>query len=128
MSVLCSGTATVGRTDLVLNGEGRGLVNNLCVPSQVSRSYAPPGAALISATVVGIPTLDDRQLESSVRDRLRDGWWPGADVAAFAQLRIPFALPAQSPPALCQWPNRHKSASGYLSAATTWTPPPSKAQ
>lgn len=36
---------------------------NLCVPSQVSPAYAPPGAALISATVLGIPAIDERQLE-----------------------------------------------------------------
>ena len=86
---------------LVLNGEGRGLVNNLCVPSQVSPAYAPPGAALISATVLGIPAIDERQLESSVRQQLQE--WFGNQVQTWRHLRtyrIPLALPAQSPPAL----------------------------
>jgi phytoene dehydrogenase-like protein len=39
---------------LVLNGEpGRGPVNHLAVMSRVSQAYAPPGADLISANVVG---------------------------------------------------------------------------
>jgi hypothetical protein len=28
---------------LYLNGEGEGIVNNMCFPSEVSPSYAPPG-------------------------------------------------------------------------------------
>ena len=38
---------------LVLNGEGKGPINNLCVPSQVSPSYAPAGRSLVSVTVLG---------------------------------------------------------------------------
>jgi phytoene dehydrogenase-like protein len=86
---------------LVLNGEGRGLVNNLCVPSLVAPAYAPPGASLISATVLGIPAVDDRQLESSVRGQLQE--WFGGRVQSWRHLRtyqIPFALPAQAPPSL----------------------------
>ena len=86
---------------LVLNGEGLGLVNNLCVPSLVAPTYAPPGAALISATVLGIPAIDDHQLESSVRQELQE--WFGNQVQTWRHLRtyhIPFALPAQSPPSL----------------------------
>ena len=45
-----------------------GLVNDLCVPSLLVPAYAPPGAVLISATVLGIPAIDDHQLESSVAD------------------------------------------------------------
>ena len=86
---------------LVLNGEGRGLVNNLCVPSMVAPGYAPPGATLVSATVLGIPTLDDLQLELSVRGQLQE--WFGERVQTWRHLRtyrIPFALPVQAPPAL----------------------------
>ena len=49
----------VGEPVLVLNGEGRGPVNDLCVPSDVAPSYAPPGAALVSATVLGVSPLPD---------------------------------------------------------------------
>ncbi len=38
---------------LVLNGESAGPINNLCVLSNVASTYAPPGASLISVTVLG---------------------------------------------------------------------------
>jgi phytoene dehydrogenase-like protein len=91
----------VGEPILVLNGEGAGPVNDLCVPSDVAPSYAPPGAALVSATVLGIPPLDDEALDGAVRDQLR-GWF-GAQVddwRLLRALRIPFALPAQPPAVL----------------------------
>ena len=91
----------VGEPVLVLNGEGRGPVNDLCVPSDVAPSYAPPGAALVSATVLGVPPLADDALDAAVREQLR-GWF-GAQVDGWRLLRvqrIPFALPAQPPAAL----------------------------
>ena len=91
----------VGEPVLVLNGEGTGPVNDLCVPSDVAPSYAPPGAALVSATVLGVPPLDDTALDDAVRGQLR-GWF-GAQVDGWRllrALRIPFALPAQPPAAL----------------------------
>lgn len=83
---------------LVLNGEGRGPVNNLCVPSVVSPSYAPAGQHLISATVLGVPDKSDRQLETEVLDQMKD--WFGSQVASWRHLRsyrIPYALPRQLP-------------------------------
>ena len=71
------------------------------MPSDVAPSYAPPGAALVSATVLGVPPLDDDALDAAVRDQLR-GWF-GAQVDGWRLLRvlrIPFALPAQPPAAL----------------------------
>ena len=59
----------VRRPVLVLDGEGAGPVNSLCVPSQVTPAYAPPGRALVSASVIGgTPgaALPDDQLESGV--------------------------------------------------------------
>ncbi len=86
---------------LVLNGEGQGPINNLCVPSQVSSAYAPSGQSLISVTV--LETLEARsgQLETEVRSQLKS--WFGPAVAAWRHLRtdwIPAALPSQMPPAL----------------------------
>lgn len=75
---------------LVLNGEG-GPVNNLCVPSEVAPSYAPPGRALVSVSVLGggEPDLD------AVGAQLRS--WFGSAVGAWRVLQtfaIPQALPA----------------------------------
>lgn len=79
---------------LVLNGEGKGLVNNLCVPSDISSRYAPPGASLISATVLGSPELDECALTDAVRAELK-GWF-GEQVEQWTHLktyRIAHALP-----------------------------------
>jgi len=56
---------------LVLNGGSRGPINHLCVPNLVQPSYAPPGDWLISATVLGWPTSDDKLLVNTVRTQLR---------------------------------------------------------
>jgi phytoene dehydrogenase-like protein len=99
-------SSPIGEPILVLNGEGTGPVNDLCVPSDVAPSYAPPGAALVSATVLGIPPLEDAELDRAVRDQLRD--WFGTQVddwRLLRALRIPFALPAQ-PPAVLATPER----------------------
>lgn len=82
---------------LVLNGEGEGVVNNLCVPSAVAPSYAPPGAALISVSMVGEHAkADDERLEAAVREQLT-GWF-GPVVRGWRHLRtyrIARALPEQ---------------------------------
>ena len=85
---------------LVLDGEGRGPVNNLCVPTAVAPTYGPPGASLVSATVLGVPSDEDR-LRSEVRDQLA-GWFGPAvdDWRHLRTYRIPYALPRQVPPAL----------------------------
>lgn len=85
---------------LYLNGEGRGIINNMCFPSTVSTSYAPPSTALVSVSTLGtLPELDDAQLEAAVRAELVK-WW-GAEAAGWEHLktyRIPFAQPNQEPP------------------------------
>lgn len=85
---------------LVLNGDGEGPVNNLCVPSQVSPTYAPLDQSLISVTVLGVPS-NSEELQNQVRGQLRE--WFGAVVDSWRHLRtyqIPYALPTQAPPAL----------------------------
>ncbi len=82
---------------LVLNGDGpaSGPVNHLAVPSNVAPSYAPPGAALVSATVLGVPTDRESSLLEQVRQQLT-GWF-GPGVGTWRHLRtdrIAHALPA----------------------------------
>ncbi len=98
---------------LVLDGEGRGPVNNLCVPSAVAPAYAPAGKSLVSATVLGIPAADDAALEGGVRTQLRE--WFGPEVLRWRHLRtyrIAHALPAQEPPALTPSERPVRLASG----------------
>ena len=85
---------------LVLDGEGRrGPINHVCVPSDVNASYAPPGQALISATVVGTGHADDGVLDRDARAQL--GRWFGATAVdawrLLRVLRVPFSLPRNVP-------------------------------
>jgi phytoene dehydrogenase-like protein len=96
----------VRRPILILNGDGAGPVNNLCVPSEVTPGYAPPGQSLVSVTVLPPAERDDHwaepdELARRVTTQLTD--WFGQQVEAWRLLRtyhIPYALPRQSPPAL----------------------------
>jgi protoporphyrinogen oxidase len=85
---------------LVLNGDGHGPVNNVCVPTLVAPSYGPGDRSLVSATVLGIAEDLDR-LHDEVRRQLAD--WFGQEVMDWRHLRtyrIPYALPRQFSPAL----------------------------
>jgi phytoene dehydrogenase-like protein len=65
---------------LLLNGDGQGPVNHLCVPSAVAPSYAPAGAALVSVSV-----LDLEPDENAVREQLTA--WFGPAVRGWRHLR-----------------------------------------
>lgn len=84
---------------LVLNGAGTGPVNNLCVPSQITSTYAPADRALVSATVLK-PEPNSKLLESAIRQQMRE--WFGNSVDEWQHLQtydIPNALPNQTSPA-----------------------------
>jgi phytoene dehydrogenase-like protein len=84
---------------LVLNGDGKGPVNSLCVPSVIAPIYAPKGSFLLAASVIGNPREGDEQLEKAVRAQLSD--WFGPSVDGWRHLRtyrISPALPLQVPP------------------------------
>jgi phytoene dehydrogenase-like protein len=92
--------APIAEPTLILDGAGRGPVNNLCFPSQVAPSYAPAGAALVSASVLEGPD-DPEALEPAARAQLTE--WFGAEVEGWRLLRtyrVPHAQPDQTPPAL----------------------------
>ena len=84
---------------LVLNGEGKGPVNNIAFPSRVSATYAPSGRSLASVVVLGNPVENDIQLAAGVKAQLVDWFGPEADRwEHLATYRIAHALPDQSPP------------------------------
>jgi phytoene dehydrogenase-like protein len=92
--------APVDEPILVLNGEGKGPINNLCVPSQVAPTYAPPKRSLVSVTVLGVAN-DENALITEVHAQLRDWFGNAADRWSHLRTyRIPYALPNQRPPAL----------------------------
>lgn len=79
---------------IALNG-GPGLVNNVCVLSDIAPSYAPEGKSLVSVSVLGLPELEN--LEALVRAELET--WFGPQVHQWSHLRtyqIPRALPEQA--------------------------------
>ncbi len=87
---------------LMLDGDGVGPVNNVQVMSAVAPSYAPPGRALVTASVLGDPEPDDLALDAAARGQLH-GWF-GDQVDGWRPLRVdrvPHALPdlpSLSPP------------------------------
>lgn len=83
---------------LVLNGEKEGVVNNLCVLSQIAPSYAPPNNALISVSVLNNDAPNDRVLDVRIRQHMCR--WFGAQVLDWENLRtyhIHHAQPNQAP-------------------------------
>lgn len=80
---------------IALNGGSNGLINNVCVPSDVSSCYAPPGKAC-AVSVLG------HQQEEFFEERLRQelALWFGEKVNKWRLLRsytIRKALPEESP-------------------------------
>ena len=96
---------------LILNGcQEKGTaekpVNNMCFPSVVSETYAPPGKHLASVTILG-PTMDlfrrddekidEEKLDHAVRSHLKC-WFPDSGINNWETLKvydIPNAQPAQ---------------------------------
>ncbi|MEZ5276143.1 MAG: NAD(P)/FAD-dependent oxidoreductase [Opitutaceae bacterium] len=86
---------------LVLNGEGKGMINHLCAPTEVAAEYGPTGRSLLCLNSLGVDDRSDRRLDEAVREQMV-GWF-GMAVADWKLLRIdriPCALPSQRPPAL----------------------------
>ncbi|NDJ53369.1 MAG: FAD-dependent oxidoreductase, partial [Chloroflexi bacterium] len=83
---------------VILDGTGIGPVNNLHVVSEIVPEAAPPGKALISASVLGDPGDSLTRLEQVVREQLQ-GWF-GPTVQSWENLKtysIPHGQPAQPP-------------------------------
>jgi phytoene dehydrogenase-like protein len=91
-----AGKSPLREAIIALNGTGRGLVNNVCVLSDVAPDYAPPGQALVSISVLGTPATPDiaKQIIAELEP------WFGPEVRGWRHLRterIKRALPEQPP-------------------------------
>lgn len=94
---------------LILNGEGRGPINSVCVPSLVAPSYAPRGASLVCVSLLADETLSTNIKSGNVKRHLAEvgdqlfGWF-GRRVNGWEHLRtyaIERALPEQTSVSLC---------------------------
>lgn len=102
----------VNKSIICLNGEGKGLVNNVCVLSDTAPAYAPTGQSLISVSILGLQ--DEEDLPDRVREELSS--WFGETVAQWRHLRtdrIRHALPEQLPGAASQ-------THGFVKAGDVW--------
>ena len=86
---------------LLLNGSGKGIVNNMFFATNVAPSYAPPGKVLVSVSLVG--SFADREDADLADEVVRElgGWFGAGAVASWTHLRtyrIGFAQPDQTPP------------------------------
>lgn len=105
---------------IALNGTGSGLVNNVCVPSDLAPDYAPPGRALVSVSVLGL--VEAVELEARVLAEL-EGWF-GRRVREWRHLRtyrIERALPEQAPGTGFTGPGFRKEAGVYLCGDHLWS-------
>ncbi|KAL3620911.1 hypothetical protein CASFOL_035823 [Castilleja foliolosa] len=86
---------------LFLNGSGRGIVNNMFFPTNVSPFYAPPGKGLVSVSLIGVyDGVNDEELVERVVKELSE-WFGEACVGSWRYLRmyrVGFAQPNQCPP------------------------------
>ncbi|ERN07195.1 15-cis-phytoene desaturase, chloroplastic/chromoplastic [Amborella trichopoda] len=86
---------------LILNGSGKGIVNNMFFATNVASSYGPKGKTLVSVSLVGsYESWSDEELQNAVREEMGT-WFAGSVVKAWNHLRtyrIGFAQPNQIPP------------------------------
>lgn len=110
----------IGESIIALNGSGAGLVNNVCVPSDLATDYAPPGRSLISVSVLG--TMEPQNMESRVMAEL-EAWFGGA-VREWRHLRtyrIERALPTQAPGSGFTRPGFRMESGVYLCGDHQWS-------
>jgi phytoene dehydrogenase-like protein len=84
---------------LILNGQGKGLINNLAIPTLTAPSYSSSGRHLIAVVVLDHQSMDNESLVLSVRRELLQ--WFGDPVKNWSHIKtyhMGHALPDQSPP------------------------------
>lgn len=74
-----------GQKMIALNPNRRGVVHNLCVPSDISPEYGNAGKSLISVSTQGLEKVDEQKLTSRIKRELFD--WFGAQVNVWKHLK-----------------------------------------
>ena len=74
-----------GQKFIALNPNRRGVVHNLCVPSDISPTYSTSGKSLISVSTHGLEKVDEHRLTSRIKRELFD--WFGAQVNVWQHLK-----------------------------------------
>ena len=74
-----------GQKMIALNPNRRGVVHNLCVPSDISPQYGNAGKSLISVSTQGLDKVDEQRLTSRIKRELFD--WFGAQVNVWKHLK-----------------------------------------
>lgn len=79
------GDAPVKDALVVMNGNLEWPIHNLCLPSVVCPSYAPPGWHLLSVSILGDPNQGEKMIETRVRNQLAR--WFGSEANHWRLLR-----------------------------------------
>jgi predicted NAD/FAD-dependent oxidoreductase len=87
---------------LLLNGEGVGPINNLCVLSQVAPTYSRNSQQLLSVSVLNHISQSEPNLESAVRRQLQD--WFGAQAQEWQHIQT-YTINAAQPRQVVPFPN-----------------------
>lgn len=74
-----------GQKMIALNPNRRGVVHNVCVPSDISPEYGNAGKSLISVSTQGLDKVDEQKLTSRIKRELFD--WFGAQVNVWKHLK-----------------------------------------
>jgi len=78
-------TPPVNSPIILLNGDVKGLVSSVFVPTTIQPSYAPPGSHLINVTLQSTNDIDDEELIDQVLQELID--WFGIKVNDWIHLK-----------------------------------------
>lgn len=103
---------------LVLHSNSGKLVNNFSQVSNVVPSYAPHGQHLLSATLLGNPSLSDAALAEQVKSEIAEHY-PKAHPSSWKLLRIsriPWAQYAQPPGIFDRLPGQRTGVAGLVLA------------
>lgn len=69
-----------GQKFIALNPNRRGVVHNICVPSDISSHYGNAGKSLISVSTQGLEKLDERNLTNKIKRELFEWFGPSVNV------------------------------------------------
>ena len=108
---------------IALQGDRKGLINNVCVPSEIAAGYAPEEKSLISVTMLGHDSHSDTSSPDFIEAVLKDLQdWFGDQVLDWSLLRcetIRKALPRKTPGHDPQEAERQESPVFYCGDFTT---------